>query len=104
MAIELQIKRIDDPRWVEFLYELCGRHDDFFDRRVVVTPYSNGCDIEGFAVAVAGTPARALAFVPANETGVILIWPSARVKVLPGTDDHDRLRGFLRRHEFILSE
>lgn len=90
-------KYVEDPRWVAFLYDVLERRDDFFNRLITVTPFYSSVQIAGYIVTVNGTPPKAIVLVSVNETSPIILSPPVRV-LEPGTSNHERMFGFLRRH------
>lgn len=91
--------RIQDPRWVEFLYQLVQRDDAYLNRRVVVTPYHGGYGIAGFVVTVAGSPPKIEAFASVNPTMAVIVRAEPPKVLPPGTRDHERFIGYLRRYD-----
>lgn len=93
------VTRLNDPRWVEFLYQLVQRNDSYFGRAVVVTPYDGGYGIEGFVVAVAGSPPKIEAFASVNPTVAIIIRAEPPKVLLAGSTEHERFMGYLKRYD-----
>lgn len=91
-------QEIDDPYFVEFIYSLCEREDDFFGRRILISPYYGAYSkIAGFVITVVGTPPKATIYFPiGNYKAIINISP---IKVIHYNDEYERLIGFLERYE-----
>ena len=97
MSPRAQVTTVKDSRWVEFLYEVRGRDDNFHARSISVTPYYCYGQVAGYVVTVDGTPPRITALVPATWTSAIVFAPPPGV-LEPGTPSFDRMLGFFKRH------
>ena len=91
-------QRIEDPYFVEFIYILCERNDDFTNRPIIISPYFGAYSKPGgLVITVQGTPPKATIFLPLSSYKAIIdIQP---IKVVPFGNDYNRLIGFLKRHE-----
>lgn len=91
------LRKIDDSTFVEFIYDLIGREDDFFKRSILVTPYQNGhSHISGFVITVAGSPPKATILFMLDSAKFITT--SSPVKEYNYGDSYIRLTEFLKSH------
>lgn len=91
-------QKLEDPYFVKYIYELCGRDDEFINRAIIVTPYFGASSKPaGFVITVQGTPIKATIYLPLGSYRAIV--NANPVKVIPFNDDYGQLIDFLKRNE-----
>ncbi len=91
-------QKIDDPYFVEFIYNLIDRNDDFYGRSVLITPYYGSySQISGFVITVQGSPPKATLILLLDSSKFITT--TSPIKEFNYGDSYTRLVGFLKRYE-----
>jgi hypothetical protein len=64
-----------DIEFVQEIYDIVGREDDFFGRSVTITPYrSSGYGNVGAVITVDGTPPKVTIYVPFYKDIIICLF------------------------------
>ena len=90
-------QKIEDSSFVEFIYNLIDRKDDYFNRSILVTPYFGGySQISGFVITVEGSPPKGTIILLLSSSKFITT--TSPIKEHTYGDSYIKLTAFLKNH------